>query len=283
MKKYAIMIMSHNNHEMLGQCIGNIKAHTPFDYDLVVVDDASNPPYKIDDATVVRMPRRSNCCNLRNVGMEMARGEYVFWLDNDTMVGEGWYQPLCDVIEDDPSVGLTGQPKDARIVRKPFLPLTQSECMVEYQFAYDYNHVDRQCDYITSYCVLVKREAYRPAYCYRMPTPLLDPELGAGVKSNGYTVKVAEKNMNINHIGSATERPGGLWYHYWLSRMFTKWFRFWEPQADKVFECYMDKEVIYEHNANEPTRSASIDAHGDRDKDYADDALPDAATMPDWV
>ena len=260
-----IMIMSHDNEALLKECVRRIKQFTPIEYELVIVDDASEVPYKAEDyeALIVRMPKRSNCCNLRNVGMEMCASDIVIWLDNDTMVSEGWYVPLLEAMKD-PEVGLAGQKGDSRLIRKPFLPLTQAECMIEYQFAYDYNHLNNQCDFITSYCVAVRKSAYRPTFCYNMPTPCLDPELGAVVKVNGYKVVVTEK-LNVEHKGSQTPRPQGKEYLHHLAENFTKWWSFWEPHKE-IFELYKG-ECAYEHDANEPNRLASKNTHGDYDKD----------------
>ncbi len=257
----SIMIMSYNNEELLKTCISRIKQFTPIDYELVIVDDASDVPYQIENATVVRMPKRSNCCNLRNVGMEMCSNDLVFWLDNDTMVGEGWYLPLLETMKD--GVGLVGQKVDSRLIRKPFLPLTQADCMIEYQFAYDYNHLNGECDFITSYCVLVRKSAYRPTHCWGMPTPCLDPELGAVIKANGYKVVVCDK-LNITHLGSQTPRPQGKDYLYHLAENFTKWWKFWEPYS-KMFEIYKG-DCLFEQDANEPNRILSKNSHGDYDK-----------------
>lgn len=269
MTRHTIHIMSHDSHELLAECIKRIKLYTPFEYDLIISDDASDPPYKIEGATIIRLPRRSNCCALRNVGMDMAKTEWVFWLDNDTMVEEGWYVPLLDKIKD-PKVGLIGSPKDARLIRNPFLPLTQRDCMCEMEFAYDYNHINGECDFITSYCVLIRKAAYRPTYCYNMPTPCLDPELGAMIKANGYKVVVADTNSKVNHLGSGTARPGGRNYLYYLSRNFTRWFNYWSPHANKIFELYKGVSVDYDHNAQEPRRAESLGVHGDLDKDFVD-------------
>ncbi len=262
------MVMSNGKEDMLQDCLYRLKYHTPFEYDLVIVDDASEPAYKQENypgATIVRMPKRSDCCNLRNVGMAMAQGEFVFWVDNDTMVGENWYKPLIEAMTD--GVGLTGQEKDSRLIRKPFLPLDQTDAMTEYQFSYDYNHVNGECDFITSYCVLVRKVAYRPTHCYQMPTPCLDPELGAVVKASGYKVKVCE-NLNVNHLGSGTPRPNGRDYLHHLAENFTKWYRFWKPQSEKIWELYIPGNMIeYTHDANEGNRALSKGVHGDYDLD----------------
>lgn len=266
--------MSHGKPEMLMECVDRLYKYTPFPFELVIVDDASDPRYEpemfLRKATIVRMPKRSDCCNLRNVGMAMAQGEFVFWVDNDTMVGENWYKPLIDGMID--GVGLTGQMKDSRLIRKPFLPLTQSDCMIEYEFAYDYNHHNNDCDFITSYCVLVRKAAYRPTYCYTMPTPCLDPELGAVVKASGYRVSVVP-NINVNHLGSGTPRPNGRDYLHHLAENFTKWYTFWEPQAEKVWELYSGREVEFQHDANEPNRAQSRGQHGDLDLDLTDEQI----------
>lgn len=270
------MIMSNENRELLKECISRVRSTSPKEWEIIVVDDASNPPYTKEEIglsptdTIVYMPKRSNCCNLRNVGMEMAKTDGVFWLDNDTMVSEGWWQPMVEKFKDD--VGCVGQPKDSRLIRKPFFPLTQAQCMVEDQFSLDYNHLTGECDFITSYCILVRRKAYRPAYCFGMPTPMLDPDTGANIKINGYKIVVTDKDLPISHMGSQTPRVGGTNYHFYLSRNFTKWFKFWEPNAHIVFDLYKGIPVEYSHNANEPGRTgrrANTDA---RDLDF--DEIP---------
>lgn len=264
MAKHTLTIMSHDNHTLLKECLERIQKYTPFEYDLIIIDDASSPAYDIPQAKIVRMPDRSDCCNLRNSAMAVAKTDLVFWLDNDTMVGEGWYTHLLEGMKD--GVGLTGQVKDSRLIRKPFLPLNQSDCMIEYQFAYDYNHKNGDCDFITSYCICVRRDAFRPTHCYGMPTPVLDPDLGAVIKYGGYKVKVVP-DSNIHHIGSGTPRPNGRDYLYHLAENFTKWYQFWEPHAVKIWELYSGREVEYNHDANEPNREQSRNQHGDYDKD----------------
>jgi O-antigen biosynthesis protein len=256
----SIMIMSHDNHEMLNECLHRVRAFTPVEHDIVLVDDASEPPYEYSDMAIVRMPSRSDCCALRNAGMAMSKTDIVIWLDNDCMVSENWYVPLLETMED-PTVGLAGQNIDSRLIRKPFFPLNQSDCMIEYQFAYDYNHKNNECDFITSYCVAVRKDAYRPTHCYNMPTPCLDPELGCVVKVNGYKVRVCGK-LNVNHIGTGTERPNGREYLFHLAENFAKWYRFWEPHKEKIWELYSGREVIFNHNANESARELSRNQHG---------------------
>lgn len=260
----SIMVMSHNNHELLSECLARVKKYTPIEYKVVLIDDMSEPAYNIEGVTIVRMPKRSNCCNLRNVGMEMSDTEVIIWLDNDTMVGDNWYKPLLETMEDK-TVGLAGQKIDSRLIRKPFFPLSQSDCMIEYQFAYDYNHKNDECDFITSYCVAVRKDAWRPTHCYGMPTPVLDPELGCVVKVNGYKVKVCG-NMNISHQGSQTPRPNGREYQFHLAEKFADWYRYWQPHASKIWELYSGKPVEYNHDANEPNRNLSRNQHGDLDK-----------------
>jgi glycosyltransferase involved in cell wall biosynthesis len=230
----SIMIMSHDNHELLNTCLKNIEAYTPIDKEIIIVDDASQPAYDFP-YTVVRMPKRSNCCNLRNVGMEMATTDYVIWLDNDTMVGEGWYQPLIKELDNDKQLGMVGYHPCGRLIRKPFLPLSQDECMHEAQFL-EQTMPDGSCDFIVSYILAMRKDAFRPTYCYGMPTPTLDPEMGAMVKAQGYSVR-AIQGGNHTHLGSATQRPGGNGYQLTLARNFYRWWKFWEPHQN-IFELY---------------------------------------------
>src|ERR1019366_2657285 len=43
-----------------------------------------------------------------NAGAKLARGRYLFFLNNDTLVRPGWMDALCDTLESVPNVGIVG-------------------------------------------------------------------------------------------------------------------------------------------------------------------------------
>ncbi len=114
----SIIVLGYNNVDMSIGCIKSIfEAKTSLDFEIIFVDNAS------DDQTfelVSRMaegePRltyiRSEI-NLmfslgNNYGLNFARGEYTIFLNNDTLVRDGWMDILIGGLQQDPTIGTTG-------------------------------------------------------------------------------------------------------------------------------------------------------------------------------
>jgi GT2 family glycosyltransferase len=111
----SIVIPVHGRAGLTRQCIDTILAEPPrVEFEVVVVDDASAD----DTAEVLRtyesairvVARRENGGFARacNDGAETARGDYLAFLNNDTIPGHGWLDALVAVADGDPSIGAVG-------------------------------------------------------------------------------------------------------------------------------------------------------------------------------
>jgi GT2 family glycosyltransferase len=98
--------------ETLG-CLRALAERTPKGLcEAIVVDDGSGDPsfsqlQGIPGLTLKRMARNSGFTLAASAGAELARGKFIFFLNNDTEVRSGWLQPLLETIAD-PSVGAVG-------------------------------------------------------------------------------------------------------------------------------------------------------------------------------
>jgi GT2 family glycosyltransferase len=111
----SIIIPVHNKFSTTYDCLDSI-VRTPPDrsYEIVIADDCS------DDETLlaalvfagnVRIVRNvSNLGFVRtcNAGAALARGRYLFFLNNDTLVKPGWLDELVLTFEQVPNVGIAG-------------------------------------------------------------------------------------------------------------------------------------------------------------------------------
>jgi GT2 family glycosyltransferase len=90
------VIPSHNRPDLLSLCLASIRAHSPFQTEIIVVDDgsldgvvsqvaASSPGVR-----VIRLPSRRGFCTAANAGIEAATAPVIELLNDDTQVTAGW-------------------------------------------------------------------------------------------------------------------------------------------------------------------------------------------------
>lgn len=90
--KLSYIIPVYNVEQYLRQCIDSILAQTMDDYEIILIDDGSPDScpaicdeYKEKYPDIVKVIHKKNegCVIARNVGMEYASGEYIFFADSD--------------------------------------------------------------------------------------------------------------------------------------------------------------------------------------------------------
>jgi glycosyltransferase involved in cell wall biosynthesis len=90
MPRVSVIIPTCNRSELLAQAIGSVLGQSYQDFELLVVDDASDDgtgaiigSFPDPRITYTRHPRRRGGAAARNTGIARARGEYVAFLDDD--------------------------------------------------------------------------------------------------------------------------------------------------------------------------------------------------------
>lgn len=111
----SIIIPVYNNVELTRHCIESILSQRIVaNYEIIVVDDASTdntPEYLKSLGDRVRVVRNSE--NLRfagacNAGARIAHGNYLLFLNNDTIPEKGWLDAMLSMIISDQRIGVVG-------------------------------------------------------------------------------------------------------------------------------------------------------------------------------
>ena len=82
----SLIIASANRPEVLGRCLRRVRALLPRDWEIIVVDDGSNPPFDADQFATTKLLRNPTSMGrgaARNRGASEAAGVLVAFMDDD--------------------------------------------------------------------------------------------------------------------------------------------------------------------------------------------------------
>jgi len=115
-KPVTVIVTVHNALDDVRRCLHSLIRHTVPPYDLVLVDDGSDPATRdylrefavSQDALLLRNDVAKGYTFAANQGLRAAQGEHVVLLNSDTIVAEQWLDRVVMCAESDPRIGLVG-------------------------------------------------------------------------------------------------------------------------------------------------------------------------------
>ncbi len=110
----SIIIPVFNQFQFTHACLASLQTvEERSRFEVIVVDDCSTDETaelvpRMDGVVYLRNETNSGFIVSRNCGAEKARGKYLFFLNNDTIVKPGWLTALLDTFVEDPQAGIVG-------------------------------------------------------------------------------------------------------------------------------------------------------------------------------
>ncbi len=110
----SIIIPVFNQLEYTHACLASLQTveeSTPFE--IIIVDDCSTDRTSevlshVDGVTYLRNEKNSGFVNSCNRGAKEARGKYLVFLNNDTLVKPGWLTALLETFSEEPQAAVVG-------------------------------------------------------------------------------------------------------------------------------------------------------------------------------
>lgn len=165
-KLTSVVILSFNQVEFTKNCLESIRKYTTTPYEIIIIDNNSNQETinyleEQKDIILIKNSENKGFAGGCNQGIEMAKGEYILLLNNDTIVTNNYLTNMIDTLESDEHIGMVGPVTNNTIGRQKLeVELDyDNKDMIE-QFGYKIS-VNNKASILTprliGYCMLFKR------------------------------------------------------------------------------------------------------------------------------
>ena len=212
----SIIIPVYNQFEYTYNCLESIRKNTEnVSYEILIANDCSTDATVdmekvISGVRVITTEKNERFLRNCNNAAKYAKGEYIFFLNNDTQVQKGWLESLVSMMEKDSSIGMSGSKlvyADGRL---------QEAGGIVWKDASAWNYGNRgdadgpeysyvkEVDYISGAAILIRKklweeiggfdERFAPAY-YE------DTDLAFEVRKHGYKVVYNPASVVIHFEG----------------------------------------------------------------------------------
>jgi GT2 family glycosyltransferase len=219
--KLSIIVICWNDAAVLGPCLASIAANPPpFEFEVIVSDNGSSDN-SLDIASAFGVRVLSNVVNLgygsgNNAGAAIAHGQYLLFLNPDTIVHAGALAKLVTFMEGNPRAGVVGPrvlnpdgsfqlsahplPSPSRFLVKAlflrYLPGFPTDRYMNWR-----GEETRQVGFVAGCALLIRADLFRlvHGFDFRMVHQYEDTDLCASVQKLGLSV-MYYPGATITHI-----------------------------------------------------------------------------------
>jgi GT2 family glycosyltransferase/Tfp pilus assembly protein PilF len=239
----SIIVLCCNQLDYTRQCLESLLRHTRRPYEVLLVDNGSTddtPAYleefrrRAGPARVEVLRNETNrgfpagC----NQALERARGHYVVFLNNDTVLTPGWLEGLVRcALQDWPEVGLVGPVTNGapppQGIRVPYQALDGLDAFAVQRRAFAGQTLTVRR--LTGFCLLARRDVLERVgpFDNRFGTGFFeDDDLSVRAREAGFRLVVAQ-DVYVHHFGSRTVKALGIEPHKELLENFRRFKEKW--------------------------------------------------------
>jgi GT2 family glycosyltransferase/2-polyprenyl-3-methyl-5-hydroxy-6-metoxy-1,4-benzoquinol methylase/Flp pilus assembly protein TadD len=223
----SIIILAWNQLAHTRACLESLQQHTPEPHEVILVDNGSTdgtPAYLREQArlhphyTVILNRANRGFAAGNNQGLRLATGKTVLFLNNDTVLTEGWLGRLLAVLEDHAETGIVGPVTNCVSGPQLIAPVAYENLAGLQDFAAQWAEQNEgksiEINRVVGFCLLARR-----AVIDRIGG--LDEQFGSGnfedddfcirARACGFKARVARAAF-IHHAGSQTFKGARIDY-----------------------------------------------------------------------
>jgi len=96
--RVSVVIVCYNRPKQARRTVESLLENGNAPFEVILVDDGSKSPIRIDfpfpNLRLIRFEKEVGLSNARNYGLKEARGDYIAFIDDDTVVSENWLEEV---------------------------------------------------------------------------------------------------------------------------------------------------------------------------------------------
>ncbi|NWF71975.1 MAG: glycosyltransferase [Nitrospirae bacterium] len=278
--KTSIIIPVFNKIELTRQCLTTLASVTTLaEYEVIIVDnDSTDGTAEFltalgGDVQVIRNPENYGFAVACNQGAKAARGEFLVFLNNDTIPTEGWLNALVDEVEHHPDVAVVGSKllyEDGTIQHAgvAFSRVVLLPYHIYRQFPADSPMVNRRREFqsVTGACMLVRRDVFEQVgrFDEGFKNGFEDVDLCLKIREQGWHI-IYRPDSVVYHLESQT--PGRKAHEKDNARrLLERWaHKWWIPDEDVLYMGDgLSCRVCTSKDGLLHTQLESLNSHADR-------------------
>lgn len=113
--KISIILVNYNGADVLTDCLNSVEKFIPrYNYEIIIVDNDSQDnsidiiENKFPNIKLIKLSKNIGFGSGNNAGAKVAKGEFLFLLNTDTIITSNILPHLIDLMEENPEVGIIG-------------------------------------------------------------------------------------------------------------------------------------------------------------------------------
>jgi len=247
----SIIIPVYNQHKVTKECLKSIVENTTGDYEIIIIDNGSNPSVPFDIGFVDNIKcypfTIRNETNLGfplaiNQGIRESKGDVIILLNNDVIVTPNWTFQLLNLLDKYDIVGpMTNYCAGKQQITIPCYN-NEYELNIEAEkFAIKNAGQSEEVNWVIGFCMAFKRSLYDeigPFDESLWPCSGEELDFCLRARSKGYRIAIA-KDVYVHHAGSITfkamQDSGEVNYDTICRRnnkhVTDRWGEFWTKQS----------------------------------------------------
>lgn len=248
----SVIVLNRNNKSVIKRCVDSLLAHRQYaKYEIIVVDNQSEDgsfeflKEEYADQIVLVQNNKNGCSSGRNLGVKMAQGDYLCFLDSDQwVISDLWMENSLYLLEQYGKIGAVswgaGWFSPGKVVGS-IVDYYELRGIRRARYAYR-----RDIAYLATSGLMMKKRLFEEIGGFDEaydPTCFEDTDLSLSIRHAGYELAYCP-NIPIMHLPHQTTNSGSAAHKALMARNGKYFETKWKRLHSELLEYYLDEESV---------------------------------------